>query len=152
MNVVGMKRLYYVVCMIIPFLSSCCEERDGDWESMKWKVENYSPERIRYDKRTKQIYVDYKGGSIDLICKNYNGFWFTMYTGEAEDPEDVYHHMTGEWYDLRIEGNALHCNFFENASGKPMEILKIPLSAGDIFCTFQVNRTFGELQPFTAEN
>lgn len=137
--------LFSVICLLTLFLSSC-DDKDGDWEAMRWTVKNYSPEDIRYDSRTRQIDVNYKGGTIDLICKNYPGFWFAIYTGDSEN-DDVYHHWTGEWYDLRIEGNVLHCTFFENASGKPMEILNLPISAGDIFYSFQINRTFGEIQP-----
>lgn len=140
------KGVLSTLCALTVIFTSC-SINDGDWESMEWTVRNYSPEDIRYDARTKQIYVNYKGGTIDMVCKNYKTFWFEMYTGNTETPDDVYHHWKGDWFDIKIEGNVLHCSFTENASGKPMEILQIPLSAGDIFCTFHINRTFGELNP-----
>ncbi len=138
--------LLIILCMLTSIFTSC-NDKDGDWDPMEWTVKNYSPEDISYDARNRQIYVNYKGGTIDFECRNYKTFWFAIFAGNTETPDDVYHHWRGEWFDIKIEGNVLHCSFTEDASGKPMEVLHVPLSAGDIFYTFQVNRTFGELDP-----
>lgn len=105
---------------------------------MEWTVKNLSPEDIMYNKRTHEIKVNSKGGSINLICKNYSRFWFDM---PIECPESANNNFKGDWYDLSIRKNIMECKFEANDSGIVNDTLNVNVSAGDIFSHFTIIRT-----------
>lgn len=129
--------LWKPVFMLSLLLSSCSNDEVGNWDSMEWKVENLSPQDISYNKRTQEIKVNSKGGSINIICKNYSGFWFSM---PLESLEPAFQDYKGEWYDLSIRKNVMTCKFKENES-TANDTLRVVVTAGDIFSHFTIIRT-----------
>lgn len=137
-----MKKELGILCILLSaILLFSCDEKDGDWEEMKWNVENLSPQDIHVDKDKKVISVSSKGGIVNLVCTNYTGFWFALLTGDGDNIDDVYHHWQGDWFDLTIHENIMTCTFGEVDPEHPEEALDVPVSAGDIFYYFHIVRT-----------
>ena len=127
------------------FISSCDDDVDGKWDKMEWKYENVG-EGIKIIKPSgkDKDHVKYstkievsKSGSVDIVCKNYKSFWF------AESPDMTYEgdylsQFITEFCEMKIEGNTLHCEFFNIEQHAPKEF-QIVLTAGDIFYHFQIN-------------
>lgn len=137
-----MKKELGILCILLSaILLFSCDKKDGDWEAMKWKVENLSPQDIHVDKDKKVINVSSNGGKINLVCTNYSGFWFALFTENGDNIDDVYHHWLGDWYDLTIHDNIMTCTFSEIDPEHPEEALDVPVTAGDIFHDFHIVRT-----------
>lgn len=137
-----MKKEFGILCILLSaILLFSCDEKDGDWEAMKWNVENLSPQDIHVDKDKKVISISSKGGKVNLVCTNYTGFWFALFTGDGDNTDDVYHHWQGDWFDLTIHDNIMTCTFGEVDPEHSEEALDVPVTAGDIFYDFHIVRT-----------
>ena len=133
-----------VLIFILIFVSSC-DDVVGNWDAMEWKYENVSDgikiikpsgkdkDHVKY---TTEIEV-YKSGSVDIVCKNYKSFWFAEYPNMANE-DDSYSQFITEFCEMKIEGNTLHCEFFNIEQQSPEEF-QIVLTAGDIFYHFQID-------------
>ena len=138
-----LKTLVFIFMLI--FISSCDDDIVGKWEPMEWKYENVSdgikiitPSGKDKDhaKYSTKIEVS-KLGSVDIVCKNYNSFWFEEYPNMT-DKGDFRSQFITEFCDMKIEGNTLHCEFF-NIDQQNSEKFQIVLTAGDIFYHFQID-------------
>lgn len=137
-----MKKELNIICILLSaILLFSCDEKDGDWEEMKWDVENLSPQDIYVDKNKKIISVSPNGGTVNIVCTNYSSFWFALLTENEDNIDDVYHHWQGDWFDLTIHDNIMTCTFSEVDPGQTEEALDVPVAAGDIFYDFHIVRT-----------
>lgn len=136
-DMMNFKKLWRLL-FLLSFLFCSCVDKDGDWESMDWRVENLSPQDITYNKRSHEIKVKPNGGSINIICQNYPGFWFDM---PFENSEPSFKDYTGEWYDLSIRNNVMMCKFKDSGSEAVNDTLNVIVTAGDIFSYFTFIRT-----------
>ena len=134
-----------VLIFILIFISSCEDDVDGNWEPMKWTYENVG-EGIKIIKPTgkDKDHVKYstkievlKSGAVDIVCKNYNSFWFAEYPNMTNEGDYLSQFIT-EFCEMKIEGNTLHCEFFNIEQQNP-ENFQIVLTAGDIFYHFQID-------------
>ena len=138
-----LKTLIFIFMLI--FISSFDDNVDGKWEPMKWKYENVS-EGIKiiepsgkdkdHVKYSTKIEV-YKSGSVDIVCKNYNSYWFAEYPDMSYEG-DYESRFNTDFCEMKIEGNTLHCEFF-NIEQQNTENFQIVLTAGDIFYHFQID-------------
>lgn len=134
---------------LVIFISSCNNNDDDDiligkWNPMKWKYENVDDgikivEPSGKDKdnvrHTTEIVVS-KAGSVDIVCKNYNSFWFAEYP-DMTNEGDYWLQFNSEFCKMEIEDNTLHCDFF-NIEQQNQEEFHIVVTAGDIFYYFQI--------------
>ena len=137
-----LKTLVFIFMLI--FISSCDDDIVGKWEPMEWKYENVSdgikiitPSGKDKDhaKYSTKIEVS-KPGSVDVVCKNYNSFWFAEYPNMTFEGDYMSQFKT-EFCEMKINGNTLHCEFFNIEQQSPEEFM-IVLTAGDIFYLFQI--------------
>ena len=138
-----LKTLFLIFMLI--FISSCDDNVDGNWEPMEWVYENVSDgikiiepsgkdkDHVRYSTK---IEVS-KSGSVDIVCKNYKSFWFAEYPNMTNEGDYLSQFIT-EFCEMKIEGNTLHCEFFNIEQQNPEEF-QIVLTAGDIFYHFQID-------------
>ena len=134
-----------VLIFMLIFISSCDDNVDGNWDPMEWKYENIS-EGIKiikpsgkdkdHVKYTTRIEVS-KSGSLDIVCKNYKSFWFAENPNMMDEVDNGSRFHT-DFCEMKIEGNTLHCEFFNNEQQSP-EVLQIVVTAGDIFYHFQID-------------
>ena len=134
-----------VLIFILIFISSCDDDVDGNWEPMKWKYENVGEgikiikpngkdkDRVKY---STEIEVS-QSGSVDIVCENYNSFWFEEYPNMTNEG-DYQSRFNTDFCEMKIEGNTLHCEFF-NINQQTSEEFRIVLTAGDIFYHFHIN-------------
>lgn len=138
-------QIYHLKTLVLIFMLifiSSCDEADGNWDPMKWMYENVS-DGIKIIKPSKD-HVKYsveieisKSGSVDIVCKNYKSFWF------AESPDMTYEgdyqsRFNTDFCEMTIEGNTLHCEFFNIEQHTPEEF-QIVVTAGDIFYHFHID-------------
>lgn len=140
------KNLFGVfVVFAFGLLLYSCNDKDGDWDSMEWRVENFSPQNITYNKKTHEIKVNPKGGSINIVCINYSHFWFDMpalwFDMPSASSVPSFEDCKGEWYDLSIKGNVMRCAFKGVDSEVSNDTLYVAVTAGDIFSRFKIIRT-----------
>ena len=132
-----------VLIFMLIFISSCDGDVVGNWEPMKWEYKNVS-DGIKIIKPSGKDHVKYsatievsKSGSLDIVCKNYNSFWFAEYPDMTFEG-DFQSRFATDFCEMTIEGNTLHCEFFNIEQYNP-EVFQIVLTAGDIFYHFQID-------------
>lgn len=141
-----LKKLKYLFFLNIMLLISACDSEEvGNWEPMKWEYKNVSdgikiikPSGNDKDhaKYIAEIKVT-KSGSLDIVCKNYNGFWFQEYPDMTYEG-DFRTQFSSEYCAMKIEGNVMHCEFFD-IEGQKSEEFQIVVTAGDIFFKFNID-------------
>ena len=136
-----LKILFFLFVMF--FVSACDDDVVGKWDPMQWEYKNVS-EGIKIvkgndkdkDQNWTKIEVS-KSGSLDIVCKNYKGFWFEDYP-EMKDEETSRNLFSSENCIMKIEGHTMHCEFI-NIETCPSEEFKIVVTAGDVFFQFNVD-------------
>lgn len=110
---------------------------------MKFKIENFSAKNVKVSNKNESITVNYSGGKVDYICKNYPLFWFTDLNGMGVTADSIPHHeiknLHGDWYDISIDGNTLHFEFLPRSEDSSPETRILTVTAGDIFFTIFIN-------------
>ncbi|MCH5234154.1 MAG: hypothetical protein J1E16_02590 [Muribaculaceae bacterium] len=141
-QILHLKTLVLIFMLI--FISSCDDDVVGNWEPMEWVYENVSDgikiiepsgkdkDHVKYSTK---IEVS-KSGSVDIVCKNYNSYWFAEYPNMTNEG-DYQSRFNTDFCEMKIEGNTLHCEFFNIEQQNP-ENFQIVLTAGDIFYHFQI--------------
>ena len=117
-------------------VSSCSDDKDGDWDSMVWKAEVpvvYTTDGI-YD-------VSADGDTFMFTCRNYSSPWIDNAVSAGEHyypPREAndYHSITADWFKAEINGNKLKVTFEDNET-KEERPLDLTVTAGDIFHTFR---------------
>lgn len=109
----NLKILNLIAVGLLSFISfSSC--KDDDWEPLKWKVENLSPENIvvkthpgnKSSESEKFIIANEEGGEIIFYCENYDELYIAANEyGNNDDSVDR------EELSVNLEGNKLVINF-----------------------------------------
>lgn len=132
----GMKtgNLFKILLLIIfatTFVACESEEKDGDWEAMKWEtnVSNINKNKIE---------VPNEGGVYVIKCTNYKSFWINALSESGEslpiDNEDE--KIEREWYSIKInDGNTMTVSILSNSSDDN-RTLEIGIQAGNAFDSF----------------
>ena len=126
--------LFKILLLIIfatTFVACESEEKDGDWEAMKWEtnVSNINKNKIE---------VPNEGGVYVIKCTNYKSFWINALSENGEslpiDNEDE--KIEREWYSIKInDGNTMTVSILSNSSDDN-RTLKIGIQAEDVFDSF----------------
>ena len=126
--------LYKILLLIIfatTFVACESEEKDGDWEAMKWEtnVSNINKNKIE---------VPNEGGVYVIKCTNYKSFWIYALSESGEslpiDNEDE--KIEREWYSIKInDGNTMTVSILSNSSDDN-RTLEIGIQAGNAFDSF----------------
>ena len=113
------------------FVACESEEKDGDWEAMKWEtnVSNINKNKIE---------VPNEGGVYVIKCTNYKSFWINALSESGEslpiDNEDE--KIEREWYSIKInDGNTMTVSILSNSSDDN-RTLKIGIQAENAFDSF----------------
>ena len=116
-------------------VSSCSDDKDGDWDHMVWKAE--VPVQT-----TDGVYiVPAEGFDFTFSCRNYSSPWIDNAVSAGEHyypPREAndYHSITADWFKAEINGNKLKVTFEDNET-KEERPLDLTVTAGDIFHTFR---------------
>ena len=126
--------LFKILLLIIfatTFVACESEEKDGDWETMKWEtnVSNINKNKIE---------VPNEGGVYVIKCTNYKSFWINALSENGEslpiDNEDE--KIEREWYSIKInDGNTMTVSILSNSSDDN-RTLKIGIQAENAFDSF----------------
>ena len=126
--------LFKILLLIIfatTFVACESEEKDGDWEAMKWEtnVSNINKNKIE---------VPNEGGVYVIKCTNYKSFWINALSESGEslpiDYEDE--KIEREWYSIKInDGNTMTVSILSNSSDDN-RTLKIGIQAENAFDSF----------------
>lgn len=126
--------LFKIILLIIfatTFVACESEEKDGDWEAMKWEtnVSNINKNKIE---------VPNEGGVYVIKCTNYKSFWINALSESGEslpiDNEDE--KIEREWYSIKInDGNTMTVSILSNSSDDN-RTLEIGIQAGNAFDSF----------------
>lgn len=126
--------LFKILLLIIfatTFVACESEEKDGDWEAMKWEtnVSNINKNKIE---------VPNEGGVYVIKCTNYKSFWINALSESGEslpiDNEDE--KIEREWYSIKInDGNTMTVSILSNSSNDN-RTLEIGIQAGNAFDSF----------------
>ncbi|WP_196071489.1 hypothetical protein [Butyricimonas paravirosa] len=126
--------LFKILLLIIfatTFVACESEEKDGDWEAMKWEtnVSNINKNKIE---------VPNEGGVYVIKCTNYKSFWIYALSESGEslpiDNEDE--KIEREWYSIKInDGNTMTVSILSNSSDDN-RTLEIGIQAGNAFDSF----------------
>ena len=126
--------LFKILLLIIfatTFVACESEEKDGDWEAMKWEtnVSNINKNKIE---------VPNEGGVYVIKCTNYKSFWINALSESGEslpiDNEDE--KIEREWYSIKInDGNTMTVSILSNSSDDN-RTLKIGIQAENAFDSF----------------
>ena len=126
--------LFKILLLIIfatTFVACESEEKDGDWEAMKWEtnVSNINKNKIE---------VPNEGGVYVIKCTNYKSFWINALSENGEslpiDYEDE--KIEREWYSIKIDdGSTMTVSILSNSSDDN-RTLKIGIQAEDVFDSF----------------
>lgn len=140
----GLKVLFFLFSLI--FVYSCDDDLVGKWEPMKWDYKNVDAGiKIIIPSGKDKNHANYDAkievsasGSVDIICKNYNKFWFAEYPNINYEEDDSMTHFYTEYCEITIEGNTMHCQF-SNIEKLPSDDFTIVVTAGDIFFRFIID-------------
>ena len=126
--------LFKILLLIIfatTFVACESEEKDGDWEAMKWEtnVSNINKNKIE---------VPNEGGVYVIKCTNYKSFWINALSENGEslpiDNEDE--KIEREWYSIKInDGNTMTVSILSNSSDDN-RTFKIGIQAENAFDSF----------------
>lgn len=126
--------LFKILLLIIfatTFVACESEEKDGDWEAMKWEtnVSNINKNKIE---------VPNEGGVYVIKCTNYKSFWIYALSESGEslpiDNEDE--KIEREWYSIKInDGNTMTVSILSNSSDDN-RTLEIGIQAENAFDSF----------------
>ena len=126
--------LFKILLLIIfatTFVACESEEKDGDWEAMKWEtnVSNINKNKIE---------VPNEGGVYVIKCTNYKSFWINALSESGEslpiDNEDE--KIEREWYSIKInDGNTMTVSILSNNSDDN-RTLEIGIQAENAFDSF----------------
>ena len=126
--------LFKILLLIIfatTFVACESEEKDGDWEAMKWEtnVSNINKNKIE---------VPNEGGVYVIKCTNYKSFWINALSENGEslpiDNEDE--KIEREWYSIKInDENTMTVSILSNSSDDN-RTLKIGIQAENAFDSF----------------
>ena len=113
--------LFKILLLIIfatTFVACESQEKDGDWESMKWEtnVSNINKNKIE---------VPNEGGVYVIKCTNYKSFWI------YEDKK-----IEREWYSIKIDDGSIMTVSILSNSSDDNRTLEIGIQAGDVFDSF----------------
>ena len=126
--------LFKILLLIIfatTFVACESEEKDGDWEAMKWEtnVSNINKNKIE---------VPNEGGVYVIKCTNYKSFWINALSESGESLSISYEDekIEREWYSIKIDdGNTMTVSILSNSSDDN-RTLKIGIQAEDVFDSF----------------
>ena len=126
--------LFKILLLIIfatTFVACESEEKDGDWEAMKWEtnVSNINKNKIE---------VPNEGGVYVIKCTNYKSFWINALSesGESLPIDNEEEKIEREWYSIKInDGNTMTVSILSNSSDDN-RTLKIGIQAENAFDSF----------------
>ena len=126
--------LFKILLLIIfatTFVACESEEKDGDWEAMKWEtnVSNINKNKIE---------VPNKGGVYGFKCTNYKIFWIYALSENGESLPISYEDekIEREWYSIKIDdGSTMTVSILSNSSDDN-RTLKIGIQAENAFDSF----------------
>ena len=126
--------LFKILLLIIfatTFVACESEEKDGDWEAMKWEtnVSNINKNKIE---------VPNEGGVYVFKCTNYKSFWIYALSENGESLPISYEDekIEREWYSIKIDdGNTMTVSILSNSSDDN-RTLEIGIQAGNAFDSF----------------
>ena len=126
--------LFKILLLIIfatTFVACESEEKDGDWEAMKWEtnVSNINKNKIE---------VPNEGGVYVIKCTNYKSFWINALSESGESLSISYEDekIEREWYSIKIDdGNTMTVSILSNSSDDN-RTLEIGIQAGNAFDSF----------------
>ena len=126
--------LFKILLLIIfatTFVACESEEKDGDWEAMKWEtnVSNINKNKIE---------VPNEGGVYVIKCTNYKSFWIYALSesGESLPIDNDDENIEREWYSIKInDGNTMTVSILSNSSDDN-RTLEIGIQAGNAFDSF----------------
>lgn len=124
--------LFKILLLIIfatTFVACESEEKDGDWEPMKWEtnVSNINKNKIE---------VPNEGGVYVLKCTNYKSFWIDALFENGEFLPIYEDKIEREWYSIKIDdGSTMTVSILSNSSDDN-RTLKIEIQAGNVFDSF----------------
>ena len=126
--------LFKILLLIIfatTFVACESEEKDGDWEAMKWEtnVSNINKNKIE---------VPNEGGVYVFKCTNYKSFWIYALSENGESLPISYEDekIEREWYSIKIDdGSTMTVSILSNSSDDN-RTLKIGIQAEDVFDSF----------------
>ena len=126
--------LFKILLLIIfatTFVACESEEKDGDWEAMKWEtnVSNINKNKIE---------VPNEGGVYVIKCTNYKSFWIYALSegGESLPIDNEDEKIEREWYSIKInDGNTMTVSILSNSSDDN-RTLEIGIQAGNAFDSF----------------
>ena len=126
--------LFKILLLIIfatTFIACESEEKDGDWEAMKWET---NASNINKNK----IEVPKEGGVYVIKCTNYKSFWINALSESGESLSISYEDekIEREWYSIKIDdGNTMTVSILSNSSDDN-RTLGIGIQAGNAFDSF----------------
>ena len=126
--------LFKILLLIIfatTFIACESEEKDGDWEAMKWET---NASNINKNK----IEVPNEGGVYVIKCTNYKSFWINALSESGESLSISYEDekIEREWYSIKInDGNTMTVSILSNSSDDN-RTLEIGIQAGNAFDSF----------------
>ena len=126
--------LFKILLLIIfatTFIACESEEKDGDWEAMKWET---NASNINKNK----IEVPKEGGVYVIKCTNYKSFWINALSESGESFSISYEDekIEREWYSIKIDdGNTMTVSILSNSSDDN-RTLEIGIQAGNAFDSF----------------
>ncbi len=131
MKIGNLFKILLLIIFATTFVACESEEKDGDWEAMKWEtnVSNINKNKIE---------VPNEGGVYVIKCTNYKRFWINALSESGEslpiDNEDE--KIEREWYSIKInDGNTMTVSILSNSSDDN-RTLEIGIQAGNAFDSF----------------
>lgn len=137
---------YILTAISAALFLTACNDKDGDWDPMKWEKASYAS--IKIDGK-KYIEVPRQGGTYTFSCKNYQGFLLsafniTTYSDDSTMEKQQYNnsfgndwnsqHMSIDGCTVDVDGNTMTVNFDNSEAHR---IYEVDITAGDIFDTFR---------------
>ena len=125
-------KLYIVLFAVALSTFASCDKEElvGLWDRMEWKTD--------VPVKNDRVAVPAEGGTYRFECKNYWGLWISYVRADGEyvyRKSEEYHVITGEWYDVKAEGNVLEVVISPNEANHRHE-LKVSVQEGNAFYTF----------------